>query len=350
MNIIKTSLTLKDLPSPPHDKSGWPWTEQTNPLSRRMSNDSDWPLITIVTPSYNQAQFIEETIRSVLLQGYPNLEYIIIDGGSTDGSLEIIKKYEKYLAFWVSEPDRGQSQAINKGFHKTTGSIAAFLNSDDLYLPETLSFVANFLAEHSENDFICGQTEFIDTYSQKTQGFEQLFNVVIDERTMTETCHIAQPSTFFKSSVFPKNGYLNEELNYCFDYDFWLRAFLSGLKFASTSKVISQFRLHGLSKTNTAYQEGKFDQDFIRIYQKALSNPEISNRLKKRLLHGLGIAASLLFIHTESTKSTSEARTVFFKVIQQNPAVLLSKSIWATLLVSLAPTLVRQTWRFLKNK
>lgn len=105
MPIVKTALTVKDLPPPPPDKTGWPWTEQTEPLPELMPDgSSEWPLISIVTPSYNQGDFIEETIRSVLLQGYPNLEYIIIDGGSTDNSIEIIQKYKPFLAYWISEP------------------------------------------------------------------------------------------------------------------------------------------------------------------------------------------------------------------------------------------------------
>ena len=114
---------LSELPSSPPGKIGWPWTEESSQLPEKMSDGSPWPRISIVTPSYNQGQFIEETIRSVLLQGYPNVEYIIIDGGSTDNSLEIIKKYEPWLAYWVSEPDRGQSHALNKGIQKATGDI-----------------------------------------------------------------------------------------------------------------------------------------------------------------------------------------------------------------------------------
>ena len=122
MTFVNTALTLKDLPAPPEGKTGWPWTEQSEPLPDRMPDGFDWPRFSIVTPSYNQEQFIEETIRSVLLQGYPNLEYIIIDGESKDKSVEIIKKYEQYLTYWTSEPDRSQSHAINKGWQKCTGN------------------------------------------------------------------------------------------------------------------------------------------------------------------------------------------------------------------------------------
>ncbi len=123
--------TLADLPSPPSNQTGWMWNEESSQLPENMPDGHQLPRITIVTPSYNQGQFLEATIRSVLLQGYPNLEYIIIDGGSSDNSVEIIRKYEPWLAYWVSEKDRGQAHAINKGFAHATGSIYAYLNSDD---------------------------------------------------------------------------------------------------------------------------------------------------------------------------------------------------------------------------
>ena len=129
--------TLKELPPPPPGKTGWPWTEETptpgdpSPAPAPGRGSASSP------PSYNQGAFLEETIRSVLLQGYPDLEYILIDGGSTDGSREIIERYAPWLAYWVSEPDHGQSQAINKGFRSCSGEILTFLSSDDTYLPGT---------------------------------------------------------------------------------------------------------------------------------------------------------------------------------------------------------------------
>ena len=141
--------SLNELPPPPPGKAGWPWTEESQQLPDTMPDGSPWPRVSTVTPSYNQGQFIEETIRSVLLQGYPSLEYIIIDGGSDDGTVAIIRKYERWLAYWVTEPDRGQSHAINKGFGRSSGAILNWINSDDYLLKGALQPVALAYAGNS---------------------------------------------------------------------------------------------------------------------------------------------------------------------------------------------------------
>ena len=330
-------------------KIGWVWRKTITAEQKNTNTHLCLPKITIVTPSYNQGEFLEETIRSVILQGYENLEYIVIDGGSTDNSLEIIHKYQDHLNYWVSEPDKGQADAINKGFNLATGDIFAFLNSDDVYLPETLAKVGRFFAENSQIYFLCGQTEFIDQESLSTQGFPELFQVEINDITMTQTCHIAQPSTFFRASAWQKIGNFDQSLHYCFDYDFWLRAYLAGCKFSQSKEIFSQFRIHDASKTNTAYIEGKFDRDFITIYQTALSRKKLSLSQRQGLRNGLGIASSLFFIHLESTKSLGVARSNLFKVIKQTPEVISSTSIWRTLLVSLTPSFIRQGWQKIKN-
>jgi glycosyltransferase involved in cell wall biosynthesis len=139
----KTSaLRLADLPPPPAGKSGWPWTEESPAVPARLPDGSEWPLVSIVTPSFNQGAFIEETLRSVLLQNYPNLEYIVIDGGSVDDTAEVLRRYEPFLDHVVSEPDGGHADGLNKGMRRATGSILAFINSDDFYLPGTLASVA----------------------------------------------------------------------------------------------------------------------------------------------------------------------------------------------------------------
>src|SRR5262245_42483223 len=113
--------SLAELPPAPPAKKGWPWTEESSPFAQDMRDQHVWPRITVITPSFNQGRFIEETIRSVLLQGYPDLEYLVLDGGSTDNSVDIIKEYSPWISYWVSKPDAGQSDAINRGLHRASG-------------------------------------------------------------------------------------------------------------------------------------------------------------------------------------------------------------------------------------
>ena len=148
--------TLADLPSPPPGRSGWPWDEATEALPANGPDGKPWPKISIITPSYNQAQYIEETIRSVLLQGYPDFEYFIIDGGSNDGTVDIIRKYEPWLSGWVSEKDSGQSEAINKGFSRCDGEIFTWMCSDDVVTKGAFKTVASLFLTKPGTDVVAG--------------------------------------------------------------------------------------------------------------------------------------------------------------------------------------------------
>jgi glycosyltransferase involved in cell wall biosynthesis len=244
---MNTSLTLKDLPAPPKNKVGWPWTEQTDPLPNYQHNDSEWPRISIVTPSYNQGQFLEKTIRSVLLQGYPNLEYIIIDGGSTDESIEIIKKYEHLLTYWVSEKDQGQCDAINKGFKRTNGEILAWLNSDDYYFKDALCRVAKYSwKEHI--GAVVGIGYYVNMKGQKIlliEPKELTFQAFLD---WINSSYFLQPSCFFTRKAWLECGPLDTNLNYCMDVKLWLDI-SKKYSFERINQALSCALAHKKSKT-----------------------------------------------------------------------------------------------------
>jgi glycosyltransferase involved in cell wall biosynthesis len=237
--------TLGELPSPPTGRNGWPWTEETPRIPETMPDGNPWPRVSVITPSYNQDKFIEETIRSVLLQRYPNLEYIIIDGGSTDESLNIIKQYEPWLAYWASEPDRGQSHAINKGLRRASGDIIAYLNSDDLYLPGAVRQAVQFLSQDEESDIVYGDCRVVDKESQTIfLGRGRDFDLFV------ELCRnfVYQPTVFMRRKLLDLVGYLDEELNYAMDVDYWLRAAMK-VKFSYLPVELAAFRITESSKT-----------------------------------------------------------------------------------------------------
>ena len=178
--------------------TGWPLFSEPQPSPPNFPVGVSLPKISIVTPSFNQAQYLEETIRSVLLQGYPNLEYIIIDGGSTDGSVEIIKKYEPWLTYWVSEPDSGQSHAINKGFRKSTGEIMAWINSDDYYEGDAFSTIAETFIMTTNTLWVAGKCEFIDIDGQKSNGWGKPIEQI--ERWFVGPV-VMQPGVFWRRAL-----------------------------------------------------------------------------------------------------------------------------------------------------
>lgn len=204
-----------------------------------------WPRVTIVTPSFNQGESLEETIRSVLLQGYPNLEYNVIDGGSTDNSVEIIRKYEKWLTYWVSEKDQGQAHAINKGLERATGEICAYLNSDDVYLPNALRNIVDFFDKNSEATVAYGDCQIID----ESSGLIDLWLAPeFDPVELLFRCYIPQPATFWRQSAGPV-GDFNQKMHFAFDYEMWLRMAAGRQKFSHLPLLLAQHRKAEGTKT-----------------------------------------------------------------------------------------------------
>ena len=213
-------VTLSDLPPPPAGKHGWPWTEARAVES---AIPPEAPRISVVTPVLNRVDFIEETIRSVLLQGYPNLEYGVVDGGSTDGTLDVIERYAPWLQYWVSEPDEGQSQAINRGWARASGDLLAWLNADDFYAPGALARVAAAYLAGPEVGFYYGDCAVVQAWN----------GVVVRKPAAAPTWTalltgdnpVHQPSAFLTTATRRAIGGIDESLHLAMDYDLWLRAF-----------------------------------------------------------------------------------------------------------------------------
>jgi len=237
----------------------------------------DYPKISIVTPSYNQAEFLEQTIRSVLDQNYPNLEYVVIDGGSTDGSVEIIKKYADKLTYWVSEKDGGQYDAINKGFSHTTGDIMGWINSSDIYYPWTFSIVAEIFESHDNIQWISGMPTNLShgTAPQSITGGNQrnVYDIINGKYKW-----IQQESVFWKRSLWNKSGgKLNLDVRYAGDFNLWLEFFRhDSLYYVNT--ILGGFRYHDIRRgrdVNNTYEIEAED-----LFRKFKSQQPFSVRFK----------------------------------------------------------------------
>jgi len=276
--------------------------------------------ISIVTPSFNQGHFLEETILSVLNQRYPNLEYIIIDGGSTDQSVDVIRRYEKHLAYWVSEKDRGQVHAINKGLQRTTGDIFAFLNSDDVYLPGTFSAVAQYFDAHPESEWVCGDTVM---FGEGCQTNLVRANVPKSAAQCLSWAYRApQPGHFWKRNLV-QDGF-DEAWPYDFDHDMYVRLLLAGHKCSHIALPFAAYRLHPVSKTVAEghHQIAEFDLS-AEVYESRLSGADRRWCRSTRFLR-LSFAAS-------ETGKTKEGMRWLLRALVTYPEGLAKRPFWGCL-------------------
>lgn len=247
-----TPCLLESLPPPPAGRTGWPWTEASAPLPPLQPNGQPWPKISLVTPSFNQGPYLEETIRSVLLQGYPNLEYHVIDGGSTDESVAILWKYKPWLTSWVSRRDRGQSDAINQGFARCDGEIFNWLCSDDLLEPHTLRLVARAFAEDPDCDAVVGDCFCLYEHQPERTGL-RISDLARLQRSPFAAA-IWQPSCFFKRSLIQRSQLVLEDLHFCMDRELWCYLHERGARWKYLPVSLSINRFTGVNKSLTGKQ------------------------------------------------------------------------------------------------
>ena len=256
--------TRNDLPAASGNKKSWPWILNGAAKPAELSFEKNLPKISIVTPSYNQGSFIEETIRSVLLQGYPNLEYIIIDGGSSDNTVEIIRKYEPWLTYWISESDKGQSHAINKGFEHASGDVFGWLNSDDYFHPIGLHTLVALRKAHPLAVAWVGACQDVDINGNRLRRrFPRIGNKK-EFGNWSREAWIPQPSCFFDATIFRQIAGLDENLHYVMDVDLWMRLADKG-KFATTDEFVSYARMYDGIKTRQNIPMQQAEHIFINF-------------------------------------------------------------------------------------
>lgn len=226
--------------------------KQETPKTRQFKESSTLPKVTVITPSFNQGRFIERTIRSVLNQDWPHIEYIIVDGGSLDNSVDVIGKYENSLAWWVSEKDSGQTNAINKGISRATGKYITWLCSDDVLFPGAIRKMVDALEQNPQAGIVYGATAFIDELDT-VMKIRDYADLTLDGLLYHKHSTIAQPSSLIRKQSLDAAGGLDESLSYCMDYDFWIRLHRIAPSINLGKTVFSGYRLHSDSKTVASY-------------------------------------------------------------------------------------------------
>jgi len=297
------AIAEKELKQAWTDLVGWPWRSPAQVVPAKMPSGKSWPKISIVTPSYQQGHFIEQTIRSVLMQGYPNLEYIVVDGGSTDYTQEVLRRYAPELHVCISEADGGQADAINKGFQHSTGDILAWLNSDDMYLPSTLVEVAlaferaEALAPTYPVDLVCGRALIYsenekavirEHRSKFASGISKLPLEITDfDGVWQKSGFFFQPEVFFTLRAWKKVGSsLNQCLTFALDYDLWIRMAKSDSYLYATDACLAIFRLHDKQKTKFGNTITYPEHQAVSLFHRQNVAPEATYLPDKHLPKG----------------------------------------------------------------
>lgn len=325
--------TLAELPPAADAKAGWPWTVESPQAPALMSSGRAWPRISIIMPSLNQGLYIEEAIRSVLLQGYPDLEFIVNDGGSEDNTVEIIEKYKYWLASWQSLPDGGQSRSINLGIKDSTGDIIAYLNSDDYYRPGTFYKVATVVAMQGAL-WVTGSAHYVGVDGAFLSHIEPTVSWTIDDVIMNAICspiiHSAQVSNFYHRNVFESFGLFREDFHLTMDAEFNLRLIFSGLRPWIVGGHLASARLHGRSKTMLQGRKGGFELGNMMALESQLQSapaqlhPKLHSAL--RAYRRLQTASEVLGSFREDGLGSGVLKAA--SAIIQDPQIALHRPLW----------------------
>lgn len=302
--------------------------KKNNIMDARSCNNT-LPRITVITPSFNQVKYLEQTISSILAQEYPNLEYIIVDGGSTDGSVDVIRKHEKSLTYWVSEPDRGQTHAINKGLARATGDIIAYLNSDDYYLPGALQTVAEKYIAQPDADLFHGRCRIVDEAGKRTgqrTGSISSYEEVVDLWDVWwSQRNFVQPEVFWTKRMADRIGPFREELHFVMDYEYWTRIFRNNGRTAFINAELACFRLHKDQKSSQAERSAAEQLAVLRplIWDRSA---DISRR-KRRLLKAKWTYHAIFLeeVRKSTTRGDNRLRRAaeIFALIIKHPRLLI---------------------------
>lgn len=294
-----------------------------------MPSGEPWPRVTVVTPSYNQARFLEGTIRSVLLQGYPNLEYIVIDGGSTDGSAAIIRRYEPWLSYWISESDNGQAHAINKGFQRATGTVLAWLNSDDRYEPGAIAqAVATLMTQRAH--VVYANCRLVDSAGELVRLANPSQVTIGSLLRYWREDHIPpQPSMFFTAEALRSVGWLDEGLVYAMDYDLCLKL-INRYPFLYVDAEWSVYTIHADSKTGQGWDV--FEPEWYRVSLPYWKRQGTLFYLQSLWLHRREWEARLLLDRANlayHARDLSLARRCLHRAVLARPEELLNRRVWS---------------------
>jgi GT2 family glycosyltransferase len=305
--------TAGPLPTRPGELRGWPWTGTVHSAA-----DPAWPRVTIVTPSFNQGSFIEETIRSVVGQGYPNLEYIVMDGGSADQTLDILDRYSPWIAKCESRPDNGQADAINRGWTMATGEYLGWLNSDDLLMPGSIAAAVELMESRPDVGLVYGDIDHIDSNSAflSLERFDEYDPVA----AVREVRWIPQPGSLARRSALEAAGMLDPELHFLMDFDLMLRMGLRS-RLHHLDRVQARFRRHENAKTTA--QSAVAASEIVRVYDRLFSSADlpasIANSRQRALASAHRYAAEALHCAADPTGAWRQ----MLLAISKDPGIVL---------------------------